>query len=94
MGAKASLGPQICEIAGIAPIATEGHHRTSSRYGRLGWTEYRHNEGKEYSHIGIFDVFLPFDYEEGQIESGGEEAESHSSGKKRPTRSLFCSSNV
>jgi hypothetical protein len=70
LGDKTSLEPQIHEITGIADSALRG--AALSQFGvdeRFSWIEHRQTtrkEDKAYSLLGIFDVFMPLIYGEGE----------------------------
>src|SRR5947209_1374185 len=70
LGDKTSLERQIHEITGIADSALRG--AALSQFGvdeRFSWIEHRQTtrkEDKAYSLLGIFDVFMPLIYGEGE----------------------------
>jgi hypothetical protein len=70
LGSKRTLERQIHEITGIAVIALRGTPLSKfSVEERLSWARYRETtrkEDKAYSLLGIFDIFMPLIYGEGE----------------------------
>jgi hypothetical protein len=94
LGNKASLEQQIYEITGIAIEALRGHHplRYFSIQERFRWVEKRRTTKEEdlvYCLLGIFNIYLPLIYGEGQTHAMGrltrriKESEPQSFGKTR-----------
>jgi hypothetical protein len=72
LGDKKSLEQQITDITGISPDALQGHRMLSdfSIEERTLWVEKRQTtveEDKAYCLLGVFGVFLPLIYGEGQL---------------------------
>jgi hypothetical protein len=70
LGDKRSLGPQISAITSIPDAALQGASLSQfSIDERLSWINHRQTklgEDKAYSLLGIFDVYIPLIYGEGQ----------------------------
>ena len=70
LGSKRTLERQIHEITGIAVLALRGSPLSKfSVEERLSWARYRETtrkEDKAYSLLGIFDIFMPLIYGEGE----------------------------
>jgi hypothetical protein len=72
LGDKKSLEQQITDITGISPDALQGHRMLSdfSIEERTLWVEKRQTtveEDKAYCLLGVFGIFLPLIYGEGQL---------------------------
>lgn len=70
LGDKSSLEPQLHEITGISVQALRGTALSEFPVGeRMSWAETRQTkreEDKAYSLLGIFDIYIPLIYGEGQ----------------------------